>query len=599
MTQAIHHYALIGDLRCAALVARHGSIDWFCTPRFDSPACFAALVGEPKHGQWKLAPVHDVIETRRRYLPDTLVLETELVTADGRVRITDLMPLGGDIGILRLVDGLAGRVDMGSICQPAFHFGSCPPRLKRSHDGVIASTDDQQVLLRSDCDIAMQGTAMSSHFRIEAGERRQFFLSNLEPDHAPDPMPAADSALDDCVTWWREWVSRCTYQGRWRDAVIRSLITLKALTHEPTGGIVAAATSSLPESPGGTANWDYRFCWIRDTVLALDVFLDSNYVTEAQAWRDWLSQLMTRTRGEIRVLYDVAGQDTPPELILDWLPGYRESTPVRASNAASEQHQLDVFGQLMDLLHSARRSGLETSPDMWARQCELIDWVIDNWQKPDEGIWELRGKPRRYTHSRVYAWVALDRSIRDAEAFGLPAPLKEWRGALANIHDDVCTQGIDAQRGAFKQSYEESVPDASLVMIPLLGFLPVDDDRVQATLKWVRDELCDGPLVYRFPARQAHDGPEGAFVACSFWLIDTLLMEQRPAEAQAHFEHILQLRNDVGLLAEQFHPQHGMLGNFPQALSHLALIKTAYFMDACEQAHRGGRPERFGYKPML
>ncbi len=599
MPQAIRDHALIGDLRCAALVAKDGCIGWFCAPRFDSPACFASLLGEPEHGSWELGPVGEIIEVNRRYIPDTLVLETEISTTEGRVRITDLMPMGDAIGILRLVDGLAGEMDVRSVCTPTFHFGSCPAAPTATDDGVMAATEDQRLLLRSDCRLTIDGSSIISEFRIGEGERRQFFLCHVELDDQPEPSPDAQPALDGCIEWWREWVSQCSYQGRWREAVVRSLITLKALTHAPSGGIVAAPTTSLPEAPGGTANWDYRFCWIRDTVLALDVFLDSNYLGEARAWQDWLLQLMERTRGEIRVLYDVAGQETPPESEMDWLPGYGGARPVRAGNAASEQHQLDVFGQLMDLLHTGRRSGLQTRGDTWARQCELVDRVLRSWEEPDEGIWELRGAPRHYTHSRVYAWVALDRSIRDAEAFGLPAPLDDWHEAREAIHRDVCTHGIDPQRGAFKQSYEEAIPDASLVMIPLLGFLPVDDERVQATLKWVREELCDDALVYRFPARQGYDGPEGAFLACSFWLIDTMLLEKRDAEAEALFERVLQMRNDVGLLAEQYHPQHGMLGNFPQALSHLALVKTAYFMDACSQSHRGGRPERFSYKPML
>ncbi|SDS88396.1 Glucoamylase (glucan-1,4-alpha-glucosidase), GH15 family [Halopseudomonas xinjiangensis] len=599
MPQAIRDHALIGDLRCAALVAKDGCIDWFCAPRFDSPACFTALLGEPKHGCWQLGPVDEVVEVDRRYIADTLVLQTEMGTAAGRIRITDLMPLGGDIGILRLVDGLAGEVDVRSVCTPSFHFGSCTTEPTVIEDGVMVANEDQRLILRSDCSLEIDGPSIVSQFRLKEGERRQFFLCHASAHDEPALNPEAQPALDGCVDWWRDWVSQCSYQGRWRDAVVRSLITLKALTHAPSGGIVAAPTTSLPEAPGGTANWDYRFCWIRDTVLALDVFLDSNYLGEAQAWRDWLLQLMERTRGEIRVLYDVAGQDTPAESELDWLPGYGGARPVRAGNAASEQHQLDVFGQLMDLLHSGRRSGMQTRADTWARQCELIDRVLRSWREPDEGIWELRGEPRHYTHSRVYAWVALDRSIRDAEAFGLPAPLEDWYAARDAIHHDVCTRGIDPTRGAFKQSYEEAIPDASLVMIPLLGFLPVDDERVQATLKWVREELCNGALVYRFPARQGYDGPEGAFLACSFWLIDTMLLEKRDAEAEALFERVLQLRNDVGLLAEEYHPEHGMLGNFPQALSHLALVKTAYFIDACTQAHRGGRPERFSYKPML
>ncbi|UAW97877.1 glycoside hydrolase family 15 protein [Halopseudomonas nanhaiensis] len=599
MPQAISDYAMIGDQRCAALVARNGCIDWFCPPRFDSPACFAALLGEPEHGCWQLAPSDTVVAVKRYYRTDTLVLCTEMCTASGSVRITDFMPLEGDITIIRVVEGLQGDVAMRSTCQPAFGYGARRVRPGYSADGLMVSDDNASLLLRSDCVLKTDDLAMTAHFTIGPGQRKYLALTYLQEHRQTGPLPDPDDAVRACVHWWREWVGRCSYQGRWRDAVVRSLITLKALTHAPSGGIVSAVTTSLPEAIGGSANWDYRFCWIRDAVLALDVFIDSDLKHEAQAWRDWLLALMDRTQGQIHVLYDVQGEAPPAETELDWLPGYAASAPVRTGNAADTQHQLDVFGQLMDLLHSARRGGLHTHAETWSRQCELVNHVVERWRDPDEGIWELRGEGRHYTHSRVYAWVALDRSIRDAEAFGLSAPLELWRETRDAIHRDVCAKGLDSERGAFKQSYEDAFPDASLLMIPLLGFLPVHDPRVQATLKWIREDLCSGGLVHRFRPQQAFSGDEGAFLTCSFWLIDTLLLEQRDAEAEALFERMLALRNDVGLLSEQWDPQHGLLGNFPQALSHLALVKTAYFIDACEQAHRGGQPERFSYKPML
>ncbi|NLY57167.1 MAG: glycoside hydrolase family 15 protein [Gammaproteobacteria bacterium] len=598
MSQPIKDYALLGNLRCAALVGRNGSIDWFCPPRFDAPACFSKLLGSDEHGFWQIAPQQPPQRIERHYQQDTLVLCTEFHSQGGRVRLTDYMPVGDATLIVRCVEGLEGRQQMRMQLAPRFGDGARPPRCEPHADGCsLWDADGQRLILRSDLPLQLDPDQASASFQIAAGQRLYFVLQHLQADEQPAVLEDMQKLLHDCRHWWRSWVSQSTYQGRWRDAVIRSLITLKALTYLPTGSMVAAPTTSLPEAPGRSANWDYRFCWIRDAVWALDILIDSNYLEEAHAWRDWLLRLMSRD-SDLRVLYDLDGQNSPQERQLDWLPGHLDSRPVRSGNAARDQHQLDVYGQLIDLLHIGRRSGLRPSQQTWYRQCRLVDKVIACWHQPDEGIWELRGRRRHYIHSKVYAWVALDRSIRDAEQFKLHAPLAHWRRVRNEIHAQVCERGVDPQRGVFKQSYEDAEPDASVLMIPLLGFLPVEDPRVQATIDWIQQELQRNSLVYRFRPHRSEAGWEGSFIACSFWMVDNLIMSQRQEQAEAQFARLLALRNDVGLLAEQYHPQYGLLGNFPQALSHLALVKSAYLIQACEKVHHGGAPERHSYRPL-
>ena len=516
-----------------------------------------------------------------------------------------------DVADAQAVDEAAARIEaelgpiqvwvnnaMVTVLAPRFGYGARPPRCEPHADGCsLWDADGQRLILRSDLPLQLDPDQASASFQIAAGQRLYFVLQHLQADEQPAVLEDMQKLLHDCRHWWRSWVSQSTYQGRWRDAVIRSLITLKALTYLPTGSMVAAPTTSLPEAPGRSANWDYRFCWIRDAVWALDILIDSNYLEEAHAWRDWLLRLMSRD-SDLRVLYDLDGQNSPQERQLDWLPGHLESRPVRSGNAARDQHQLDVYGQLIDLLHIGRRSGLRPSQQTWYRQCRLVDKVIACWHQPDEGIWELRGRRRHYIHSKVYAWVALDRSIRDAEQFKLHAPLAHWRRVRNEIHGQVCERGVDPQRGVFKQSYEDAEPDASVLMIPLLGFLPVEDPRVQATIDWIQQELQRNSLVYRFRPHRSEAGWEGSFIACSFWMVDNLIMSQRQEQAEAQFARLLALRNDVGLLAEQYHPQYGLLGNFPQALSHLALVKSAYLIQACEKVHHGGAPERHSYRPL-
>ena len=598
MSQPIKDYALLGNLRCAALVGRNGSIDWFCPPRFDAPACFSKLLGTEEHGFWQIAPDQQPDKVHRYYQQDTLVLCTEFECGDARVRLTDYMPVSDDSIIVRCVEGLQGSMLMNMQLSPRFGYGARAAQCEQRDDGCsLWDEDGQRLVLHSELPLQLEADRAVARFEISAEQKVHFILQHVPANAAPVPVDDPQQLLADCRHWWRSWVSQSTYHGRWRDAVIRSLITLKALTYLPTGSMVAAPTTSLPEAPGRSANWDYRFCWIRDAVWALDILIDSNFLDEAHAWRDWLLQLMDK-HGDIRVLYDIDGDDSQDESELDWLPGHLDSRPVRTGNAAREQHQLDVYGQLIDLLHIGRRSGMRTSQHSWHQQCRLMDKVIACWQEPDEGIWELRGRRRNYVHSKVYAWVACDRSIRDAEELGLHAPLQQWRKVRDEIHAQVCERGLDPLRGAFKQSYEDAKPDASLLMIPLLGFLPVEDPRVQATIDWVERDLQRDGLVYRILPHDSEAGWEGSFITCSFWMVDNLIMSQRQHDAESMFARLLALRNDVGLLAEQYHPQHGLLGNFPQALSHLALVKSAYLLQACEKVHHGGKPERHSYRPV-
>ena len=598
MSQPIKDYALLGNLRCAALVGRNGSIDWFCPPRFDAPACFSKLLGSDEHGFWQIAPDQQPDKVQRYYQQDTLVLCTEFEYQGARVRLTDYMPVTDDCIIMRCVEGLQGHLAMSMQLSPRFGYGARAAQCERRDTGCnLWDEDRQRLVLHSDVPLQLEPDRALARFEIGAGQTVRFALQHVQANAAPAPIEDPQQLLNDCRHWWRSWVSQSTYQGRWRDAVIRSLITLKALTYLPTGSMVAAPTTSLPEAPGRSANWDYRFCWIRDAVWALDILIDSNFLNEAHAWRDWLLRLMEE-HGDIRVLYDIDGDSSRDESEIDWLPGHLDSRPVRVGNAARDQHQLDVYGQLIDLLHIGRRSGMRTSQHTWHRQCRLMDKIIACWQEPDEGIWELRGRRRNYVHSKVYAWVACDRSIRDAEELGLHAPLQQWREVRDAIHAQVCERGLDPVRGAFKQSYEDAEPDASLLMIPLLGFLPVEDPRVQATIQWIEQKLQRDGLVYRIAPHQSEAGWEGSFIACSFWMVDNLIMSQRQHDAESMFARLLALRNDVGLLAEQYHPEYGLLGNFPQALSHLALVKSAYLLQACEKVHHGGGPERHSYRPV-
>jgi len=577
----IEDYALIGDTQTAALVSRAGSIDWLCMPRFDSGACFAALLGEEHHGRWLLAPAGVPREIRRRYVEGTLVLETEFATEAGRVRIIDCMPPRDRTpDIVRLVEGVEGTVPMRMELVLRFDYGSIVPWIRKAEGVLCAIGGPDALALRTPIGTHGQGLTTVAEFTVSAGQRVPFVLS-WHPSHEPPP-PALDAAhaVEDTVAWWREWTSRCTYRGPWREAVERSLITLKALTYGPTGGIVAAPTTSLPESIGGIRNWDYRFCWLRDATFTLYALLISGHREEACAWREWLLRAVAGDPARLQIMYGVAGERRLPEVTLGWLPGYEKSAPVRAGNAAAQQLQLDVYGEVMDVLHQARRHSLPPDPWAWQLQRELLDFLESAWQQPDEGLWEVRGPRQQFTHSKVMAWVAFDRAAKAVERFGLDGPAERWRAMRAQIHDQVCRQGFDAQRGCFTQAYGSPKLDASLLMMPLVGFLPPTDPRVAGTVRAIEQDLVHDGFVLRYRTDEVEDGlppGEGAFLACTFWLADNYAMAGRVDEARRIFERLLSLRNDVGLLSEEYDPVAGrMLGNFPQAFSHVGLINTAF-----------------------
>ncbi len=577
----IEDYGLIGDCHTAALVARDGSVDWLCVPRFDSPACFAALLGTPDHGRWRLAPAAEPRAIRRRYRPDTLVLETEFETADGVVAVVDAMPPERTApSLVRLVEGRRGQVPvrMELVIRPA--YGSRIPWVRRVEGELLAVAGPDALRLR--CPVAHRGEDLRTvaDFTVTAGQTVGFELA-WHLSHEPAP-PALDpeEAVRATERWWRQWSARCTYQGPWREAVLRSLITLKALTYAPTGGLVAAVTTSLPEQPGGVRNWDYRYCWLRDATFTLYALLLGGYVEEACAWREWLLRAVAGAPAQARIMYGLAGEQWLPELEVPWLPGYHGARPVRVGNAASGQFQLDVYGEVLDALHFARRAAVAPSDHAWAVQRALVEFVEAVWDQPDEGIWEVRGGRRHFTHSKVMAWVALDRAVKAVERFGHPGPVDRWRRTRDRIHADVCRNGFDPTLGAFVQCYGSRDLDASLLMIPLVGFLPAHDPRVVGTVNAIRERLTADGFVCRYRSAATVDGlppGEGAFVACTFWLADNLALQGRRAEALAIFERLLAIRNDLGLLAEQYDPAaRRFLGNFPQAFSHVGLINTAW-----------------------
>jgi GH15 family glucan-1,4-alpha-glucosidase len=597
MALRIEDYAIIGDCQTAALVGRDGSIDWLCIPRFDSAACFTALLGTIEHGRWLIAPASPVRAVRRRYREGTLILETEFETDEGAITLVDCMPIGGpSTTVVRLVEGRRGAVPVRTEFVLRPDFGSRVPWVRRQEDGIRAIGGHDAFRLWTP--VALRGEAFRtvSDFTVGAGDRVPFTLA-WYPSHEAEP-PARDpvAAIEETEKWWRAWSAPCSYQGAWQEPVVRSLITLKALTYAPTGGLVAAPTTSLPERLGGVRNWDYRYCWLRDATFALYALMTGGYVDEAKAWREWLLRAVAGRPDHAQILYGVSGERLLPEWELTWLPGYEGSAPVRVGNAASTQFQLDVYGEVVDAFHYARRVGIEPDENAWRVERTMIEYVESVWQEPDEGIWEVRGPRRAFTHSRVMAWVALDRAIKAIEQFGLEGPVERWRTVRARIHADVCRQGYDAGVGAFVQSYGSKLLDASLLMIPLVGFLPATDPRVVGTVEAIRRHLVTDGLVARYQTAPDVDGlppGEGAFLACSFWLADNLALQGRRAEATALFERLLALRNDVGLLSEEYDPAtRRLLGNFPQAMSHMSLINTARNL-----IQHGGPAEHRGAKP--
>jgi GH15 family glucan-1,4-alpha-glucosidase len=583
MALSIEDYALIGNCITGALIGRDGSIDWLCLPRFDSPSCFAALLGRPDNGRWLIAPAVPILSTERRYRPDTMVLETCFRTASGVVTLIDFMALPGRrdaVDTIRIVRGDSGSVPMRMEAIFRFDYGRVVPWVRHGEYGLRAIAGPDALVLRTP--IALEGRDMTScaEFTVSQGDVvpavLTWYRSHLEEPRAIDAM----AALAETEQRWRRWSERYEGGGEWRDAVSRSLLTLKALTFAPTGGIVAAPTTSLPELLGGIRNWDYRFCWLRDATFTLYSFLLSGYRDEAMAWREWLLRAVAGSPAEIQVMYGIAGERRLPEYELPWLAGYKGSLPVRIGNAAHTQRQTDVFGEIMDAIYSADLHGIKAQDDVRHVQEALLDHLEGHWQLPDSGIWEMRGPEQRHTHSAVMAWVAFDRAVKSAERFGLAGPVDRWTALRDEIHREVCEKGFDSGRGAFVQRYGSVELDAALLRIPLVGFLPPDDPRVVATAEAIMRDLTVDGFVLRYRSGTVHEGlppGEGTFLICSFWLADNLAMMGRYKEARALFERLLAVRNDVGLLAEEFDPRtRRFLGNFPQAFSHIGVINTAH-----------------------
>jgi len=603
MASRIEDYGLIGDTQGAALVSRSGDIDWLCLPRFDSEACLAALLGRDEHGRWGIRPTVDVRKRRQRYRDDTLILETEVECDGGAVRVIDFMPPStARSDVIRIIEGISGEVPLEMILDARFGYGANRPWIK-PRDGLVTLTAGPDSLhLRASVPVKVNGARVAALFSVKAGETVWFGLTWTSSDRPPpDPIDKAQ-ALADTEAYWREWVSRCTYQGRWRDAVVRSLITLKALTYSPTGGIVAAPTTSLPEEIGGVRNWDYRFCWLRDATLTLHALMAGGYVDEARAWRDWLARTVAGDPTRLQIMYGVAGERRLTELELDWLPGYEESRPVRIGNGAWDQHQLDVYGETFSCLYAAHKAGLTTEPEAWDVLLGVAQHVEKVWQRPDEGIWEVRGGGlRHFTHSKVEAWVAVDRVIGLIEEFDVGGPgaramLPHLHALRGRIHEDVCDRAWNEGLGAFTQSYGADALDASVLTIPHVGFLPANDPRMVSTVKAIEKHLMRGGFVRRYATELGLDGlagDESPFLACSFWLADNYALEGRLEEATELFERLLSIKNHLGLLAEEYDPIAArQIGNFPQGFSHLSLIYSANLIDGCiDRPTRARRPQ--------
>ncbi|HEX2834247.1 MAG TPA: glycoside hydrolase family 15 protein [Thermoanaerobaculia bacterium] len=589
MPSRIEDYALIGDLQTSALVARDGSIDWMCVPRFDSPACFAALLGTPEHGRWQLAPRAGIRKVTRRYRGDSLVLETEIECDAGRVRLIDFMPIRTEcIDLVRIVEGIEGTVPMRMELVVRFDYGSIVPWVRAIDGGIRAIAGPDTIYCRSTVPMRGEGLTTVATFDVSAGERVSFDLSWTATFRDVPEIAPAETALAETEEYWREWASRCTYDGPWREAVMRSLITLKALTYQPTGGIVAASTTSLPECIGSVRNWDYRLCWLRDATFSLYALMVGGYTDEALAWREWLVNAVAGRPEELQIMYGIRGERHLYEHEVEWLPGYENSRPVRIGNAAFQQYQLDVYGEIADVFHLTRRLQLPSSDDAWRVQSAFLRFLEDGWKEPDEGIWEVRGPRRHFTHSKVMAWVAFDRAIADVETFGLKGPAERWSAIRAQIRDDIFARGFDRELQSFVQYYGSKSADASLLVLPALGFIDANDPRMAGTVERIRKELAVNGFIARYPTHPDVDGlppGEGAFLLCTFWLADVLALQGKHDEAEELFEKLLALRNDVGLLAEQYDPiAQRQLGNFPQAFSHVGLINTA------RNLHRGGGP---------
>jgi GH15 family glucan-1,4-alpha-glucosidase len=582
----IEQYALLGDTQTAALVSTTGSIDWLCFPRFDSGAVFAALLGTEQHGRWSLAPQGVVTAVRRRYDGDTLILETEMDTAEGTIRLIDFMPPRGEApDVCRIVAGIAGQVTVRMELRLRFDYGQVVPWVRQDGDALVAVAGPDSCWLRTPVETHGEDLTTVAEFTVQPGDRVPFVLTWREAHLPAPPVVDAETALQQTREYWADWVSRCTYDGRWPEAVVRSLITLKALTYAPTGGIVAAPTTSLPEKLGGVRNWDYRYCWLRDATITLQALMYAGFDQEATDWRHWLLRAIAGNPSEVQIMYGVAGERRLMEYQADWLPGY-EGHPVRIGNQAVDQFQLDVYGEVMDALYQARTAGNGGGGNTWSMQKALMRAVSLRWTEPDNGIWEVRGGPQHFTHSKLMAWVAVDRAVRSVQEFGLTGPIDEWLQLREDIRADILRRGYDRKRATFTQYYGSTEIDAALLMIPIVGFLPPDDERVLGTLAAIESELLVDGFVRRYTQLPDADNTgnstdglppgEGAFLACTFWLADNYSLVGRTVEAAEVFERLLELRNDVGLLSEEYDPKtRRLVGNFPQAFSHFPLVNTA------------------------
>jgi GH15 family glucan-1,4-alpha-glucosidase len=599
MAERIEDYALLGDLQTASLVGRTGSVDWLTFPRFDSSTCFASLLGGREHGRWLIAPIGGGPAIDRRYRKDTLILESEWQVDGGRVRVIDFMPpRQTKPDIVRIVEGLEGTVRMRTELVIRFDYGSVIPWVMRidSHS-LLALGGPDGLLLRTPIELHPDDKTHVADFTVRAGERVPFVLTWF-PSHEELPETVdAERALDETESYWHDWLNACKYGGAYTDAVHTSLIVLKALTYQPTGGIVAAPTTSLPERIGGGRNWDYRYCWLRDATFTLYALLNAGFRDEAAAWRDWLLRAVAGDPANAQIMYGLGGQRRIREYELDWLPGYAGSKPVRVGNAAAEQFQLDVYGEVMDVLHQARLLDIGPDHHAWSLQQLLLEFLEGAWDQPDEGIWEVRGGRRHFTHSKVLAWVAFDRGVQTVERLGMEGPVERWRQLCAEIHEEVCREGFNAELNSFTQSYGSKELDASTLLIPLVGFLPPDDPRVVGTIEVVQRDLMRDGFVERYKTYEQNavdglTGREGVFLPCSFWLVDALLMLERDDEAKALFEKLLGISNDLGLLAEEYDPSaKRQLGNFPQAFTHVGLVNSAFNLSHHDgPMHQRSRP---------
>jgi GH15 family glucan-1,4-alpha-glucosidase len=580
MALRIEDYGLIGDCHSAALVGRDGSIDWLCLPQFDSRACFSALLGTPENGRWIICPKDEPLRITRRYLGDTLVLETEFQTQTGTVALIDFMPIRQSVpDVVRIIEGRSGTVEMHLELAIRFDYGSIVPWVQRIANGITAIGGPDELRLTTPVELRGENMKTVAEFTVSAGQRIPFTLT-YHRSHEPPPRSLdPEQALVETKSWWENWTKKCTYKGDYRDLVLRSLITLKAMTYAPSGGIIAATTTSLPERLSGVRNWDYRYCWLRDATLTLLSLLNAGYVDEARAWREWLLRAVAGSPATLQIMYGIAGERRLNEFELSALGGYENSLPVRVGNSASTQFQLDVYGEVSDALYHARLSGLNSAPAGWALERTLVEFVEQAWQDPDEGLWEVRGPRQHFTHSKVMAWVALDRAIRSAQTFGLEGPIDRWVGVRDAIHKRVCEEGFSTRLNSFVQSLGSDLLDASLLMIPMVGFLSPDDPRVAGTVAAIEHHLCLNGFVLRYDTSKTRDGlppGEGAFLPCTFWLADNYALLGQMEKAKALFSRLTSLGNDLGLFSEEYDPMaKRLLGNFPQAFTHLSLVNTA------------------------